>query len=127
MAVKYSTDIGGFISVAEGFTFEVSGELTLPIETELGGRKRDRHILIIGKATAIFRVAGSSEYTVKVISVSSTGDDAVTHVNDTIAPTAGAQIDLDISSATIAAGRSVYITLQQLSGTPASDFTLILE
>ena len=127
MALSYVVG-QGFKTVpdAENYTFDVSGSLDLPQETILGGLRFNSSDFTISSAVAQIRVAGTSQYTIKVVSYDSTGINPVTHLNQTVTLAARTPLSLTISTASIGANRTIEMTLEQLTGTPSTDFSLKL-
>ncbi len=130
MAVRYSVASGGFIQEAVSspkYTFQLSGELTIPSGFTLPFQ-HVKSAFTIGSATAVFSSAGTATYSLTVTSTDNAGANSVTHVNAvTLTPTAGGKLTATIASASVAADRIIRVTLTQNSGTPSTDFTLTLE
>lgn len=128
MALSYVVG-QGFKTVADAansHTFDVSGSLDLPQETIIGGLKYNSSAFTISSAVAQIRVAGTSQYTVKIISYDNTGANPVTHINQTVTLAARTPLSLTIGTPSIGSDRTIEMSLEQLSGTAAEDLSLKL-
>jgi len=128
MALSYVVG-EGFKTVADGGTnhiFDVAGSLELPQETITGGLKYNPSAFTISSAIAQIRVAGTSQYIIKVISYDNAGINPVTHLTQTVTLAGRTPLSLTIGTPSVGADRSIEMTLEQLSGTPSEDFSLKL-
>jgi len=127
MALKYIVG-SGFKNVADGGThqFDITGSLELPQETVIGGLRHNSQSFTIASGIAFVRTAGTSQYTVKLISYDNTGANPITHINQNAAMSSRVPFNLTIDSATIGADRTIELTITQLTGTPSEDFSLTL-
>jgi len=128
MALTYVVGYG-FKTVADvgpNYTFDVSGSLDLPQETITGGLRFNSSAFTISSVVAQIRTAGTSQYTVKIISYDNAGANPVTHINQTVTLGARTPLSLTIGTASIGADRNIEMSLEQLSGTPAEDFSLTI-
>lgn len=117
----------GLTASRETLEWNITGEVNLPILTAVGERKYLRPSFTIASAKASIRVNGTSQYTIQIISYDNAGINAVTHINQTITFTGdNTPITVTVTTAAIAADRTVELQLQQLTGNPATDLTVTL-
>jgi len=108
------------------YKFDVAGILDLPQETVVGGLFYNQSAFSITSAYAQVRVSGTSQYLIKVISYDNAGINPVTHISQTVSLSSRTPLSLTIAIASIGADRSIEMSLDQLTGTPAEDFSLTL-
>ncbi len=105
----------------------ITGEVTLPLLESIEGLKYLRNAFTIGSAKVSATVAGSSTYTIQVISYDSSGANPVTHINTSVSlSTDKAQVNATVSIPAIDAGRNVELKIQQTSGTACTDLVVSL-
>jgi len=109
------------------YKFDVSGSLNLPQEEIIGGLLYNKDAFTIDNVKAQVRVAGTSQYILKVISYDNAGINPITHISQTITLSSRIPLDVAISQVAMGADRTIEMSLEQLSGTPAEDFSLTLQ
>lgn len=122
----YEIASGGFVQGPRRYTFSVSGELTLPVAYALPYQFCKRGATLTS-ARATFTTAGTSTYTILVVSTDDSGGSSQTIINDTIAPVSGEALDLDFTNMVLPANHIIRVTITQNSGTPSTDLTIVLE
>jgi hypothetical protein len=131
MALAYSVASGGFIqdtpAGASKYLFPITGELEVPAGLVLPFQYV-KSSFTISSVRAVFRVAGTSTYSITITSTANNGTNLVTHVNNqTITPLAGQTVSVPVALAAIGADRILKVSITQNSGTPATDVTITVE
>jgi hypothetical protein len=132
MALVYSVANGGFVqgtpaAGANKYLFPITGELEVPAGLVLP-YQYVKSSFTMSTVTAVFRVAGSSDYNITITSTANDGTDLVTHVDDeTITPVSGETVAVPITVGAIGADRILKVSITQGSGSPATDLTITIE
>jgi hypothetical protein len=131
MALVYSVANGGFVqgaaASANKYLFPRAGELEVPAGLVLP-LQYVKSSFTISSVTAIFSLAGTSDYSITITSTADDGNDLVTHVNNqTITPLSGETVNIPVALAAVGADRILKVSITQLSGSPATDLTITVE
>src|SRR5690349_18730681 len=126
MATRYSVSNGGFLQDSKGYSFELSGELTIPVALTLPYRF-GKSAVVLTAARATFTTAGTSTYNIVVTSANADGTGSQTVLSQTVTPVSGQAVSVTLTNTSLPANHIIYMSIVQNSGTAATDFTLSLE
>lgn len=110
------------------YTFVVDGELTIPIEAQYDSARHIEAEQNMHLAMASVKVAGTSQYRIKLISYDTAGLNPVIHINQVVTFTAdNGMITLPFLSSLITQNRTLNLFLtEEVVGTPSFDFSVTL-
>lgn len=110
------------------YEFVVDGELTIPVEAQFDSARHLEAAQNMHLAVASVKVAGTSQYRIRVVSVDANGINAVTHIDQTVLFTAdNGLITLPFITSLVPQNRSLLLYLTEaLVGTPSSDLSVTL-
>lgn len=126
MSLKYTVGQGFKNILSDKLVFEISGSVELPVLTNIGPSIYNESSINLSEAKVTAKVAGTSQYQIKVKSYGSLGGTETTHIDQTVTLGSKTIVNLPITTANIGANRTVHVELRQLSGTPSEDITITL-
>lgn len=125
MALEYV--VGSGLRQINPQTFEVSGEVDLPILTSISERPVLENGMKIRSAKITCGDATSAEYQVVLKSFGSLGGSEVTHIDTTVTLNSKRVLTLAVSQDTVGTNRSLELSLRSTGSAIATDITVTIK
>jgi hypothetical protein len=119
-------EIATLQTISARYDWVLNGEATLPVESEVDGRLHVEAEFVIHQIRITARIAGTSQYRVKVISKDINGANEIIHCNQTTTLDADSKIlNVPMIDALVPENRTLILTLkEEVVGSPAYDITV---
>lgn len=119
-------EISTLQTISARYDWVVNGEATLPVETEVDGRLHVEAEFVIHQIRITSRIAGTSQYRIKIISKDINGANEIIHCNQATTLDVDSKIlNVPMIDALVPADRTLILTLkEEVVGSPAYDITV---